>query len=184
MAATIYLRHSQVANQSKDVPQKILTMNNISAFLGYLAAIGLSMVGNFQQAMDGRKKQTAVHNLGALLCFDLGVFYGFFQSYITRALSTNFWSWLMAIVRFILSALTAIFFITYIVFVRKAYAQFNGTFADHMHWGPEDGGYEEHIISAIVEYLMALTFTLFLITYYDELKTIKRVRDLWYPKQQ
>jgi hypothetical protein len=185
MALMVYLRHSQVAIRTKDVHGILLTfINNVSALSGLLAAIGLGIVGNFQQPMDGSGLQMNLHNLGASMCFGSGVFYGFFQGYITRALSTDFWSWLMAIVRFGLSALTTVFFITYVVYIGKAFAQFTGSFPDHMHWRPEDGGYKDHIISAAAEYLTALTFALFIVTFYYELRTVKQVRDMWYPKQE
>ncbi|XP_022082657.1 uncharacterized protein LOC110974972 [Acanthaster planci] len=184
IGALIYLRYWQVANRRKDVPADVLRWNSASRTPGYLAVFGLSVVANFQVGLEPNLQvQTSIHVVGSVLCFGLGVIYGYLQSRISYALSTDFWSWAMAVLRFFLTALCAIFFITFSVYITLAFQQFNGTFADHMHWGPDDGGYVDHIISAVAEYLMALTFTLFLITYYDELKTIKRVRELWCPRR-
>ena len=46
--ATIYVRYKQVAEYYQDVPQGVLKCNKAGLVIGSLAALGMSIVANFQ----------------------------------------------------------------------------------------------------------------------------------------
>ncbi|XP_038053159.1 DNA damage-regulated autophagy modulator protein 2-like [Patiria miniata] len=182
VGATMYLRYRQIVQQSNVISSKVLKWNSLSVIPGSLAVLGLSILANFQEDLHHPESlQNAIHAGGAVTCFVFGVVYGYFHSRISYALSTEFWSRAMAVLRFTLTALTGIFLVITLGLASVAFEEFNGTFAEHMQWRPEDKGYDIHIISAIAEYLMSLTYVIFILTYYDELRTIKQIRDLFCP---
>merc|ERR1711874_540421 len=78
-----YTRYKQVAEFYKIHPdkQKLKKLNTTSVWLGFLGALGVSVVGNFQET-----QVALVHFIGASMAFGLGTIYLWVQVYFTFVL--------------------------------------------------------------------------------------------------
>lgn len=72
MALAVYIRYREVKETDRMAGNvdNVENLNNKSLWLGFVAAFGVSVVGNFQET-----NVFSVHVLGAFLAFGLGTVY-------------------------------------------------------------------------------------------------------------
>ncbi|KAG8568035.1 hypothetical protein GDO81_013867 [Engystomops pustulosus] len=87
-------------------------VNSLSLALGFLCALGTSMVGNFQQS-----NQLETHLTGAFLAFVIGIAYFYLQSYLTYKVKPRHGGWWIGPLRIILTVSATALMILMIVFV-------------------------------------------------------------------
>ncbi len=164
--ATIFVRYKQINEYYQDVPGGVLKCNKAAVILGSLAALGMSLVANFQET-----NVIIVHLIGATMCFALGFVYGFLQSWISYKVTPQHCSIHMCRLRLSLSVIATILFVTTMVFAGVAQMQWDGT--DSRKWLPEDGGFALHVVSTASEWGMAIAFLIFFFTFIREFQKIE-----------
>ncbi|XP_066944363.1 DNA damage-regulated autophagy modulator protein 2 [Macrobrachium rosenbergii] len=164
---TIYVRYRQIAElyHNHSSSSHIVRLNRIGLFVGSVAALGISVVANFQET-----NVFYVHITGALMAFGLGTGYLWVQalcSYQTHPLVNSL---AMAHIRLSLATVASICFLAGCVCASIAHSQFNGN--DPTKWYPKDGGWGFHVASTASEWICAASFSIFMLTLVDEFKTI------------
>ncbi|XP_064094327.1 DNA damage-regulated autophagy modulator protein 2-like [Macrobrachium nipponense] len=119
---TIYVRYRQIAElyHNHSSSSHIVRLNRIGLFVGSVAALGISVVANFQET-----NVFYVHITGALMAFGLGTGYLWVQalcSYQTHPLVNSL---AMAHVRLSLATVASICFLAGCVCASIAHSQFN-----------------------------------------------------------
>ncbi|XP_019871581.2 DNA damage-regulated autophagy modulator protein 2 [Aethina tumida] len=167
MAVTIYIRYRQVReiSEKNNVDQKFINYNTISLYLGYLAAFGICIVGNFQET-----NVFSVHVMGALLCFGLGFVFQCLQTRISFALYPIVGSKSINIIRLICSLICTLTFLITFIFAGLSIKEFTGE--DKTKWNEEDGGYTLHFVSTVAEWILAIFTMIYIVTFTKEFKTI------------
>ncbi|XP_077115657.1 modulator of macroautophagy TMEM150B [Ranitomeya variabilis] len=89
-------------------------VNSVGLALGFLCALGTSMVGNFQQS-----SQLETHLIGAFLAFVIGIVYFWLQTYLTYRVKPRHGGKWIGPLRFILTLLATVSIILMIVFFSK-----------------------------------------------------------------
>ncbi|XP_038053134.1 DNA damage-regulated autophagy modulator protein 2-like [Patiria miniata] len=167
----VYIRHKQVTQEG---PTELLEFNKASTLLGYTAALFISLVGNVQIDVNSQHAiETEVHLFSAFMAFGGGLLFSLTQSWITYKLADDFWSYSMAALRFTLTFAGVVFSVTLLEFRELANAEFNGTYAQTLHWNPHDGGYVNHVYSSVSEYMMGFILTALVLSLYKEFSAIK-----------
>lgn len=170
LAATVWGRHKQVADHYSQtlMPDKLQKISRIATFLGFCAAFGLFLVGNFQSS-----NITTVHGIGAVLAFGLGTVYMWMQSWLSVYLSPRVNSHGVKVFRFVVSALATLFIITTIVF-SLLYEVANEE-KEVVYWTRQKAWWKEdrnkwtyHILATSSEWLLAFTFVAMLLTLVPE----------------
>ncbi|XP_077994804.1 DNA damage-regulated autophagy modulator protein 2-like isoform X2 [Glandiceps talaboti] len=162
---TIYVRYKQVVEYNREASARVLTVNKVSLVLGGLACLGMSMVGNFQETSI-----FIVHVIAANMCFGSGIIYCFLQSWISYQMMPFYATLLACRVRIILSVTAAAGLILTSVFAALASARWTGS--DATQWKPEEGGYAEHIVSTVSEWVLAISFLSFFFTFIREFQKV------------
>jgi DNA damage-regulated autophagy modulator protein 2 len=76
---TVYLRHLELRDHVvADIFPRFKRLSRISLILGWTAALGVSLVANFQEV-----NQIELHIVGAFMVFGLGAVYMYIETYIT-----------------------------------------------------------------------------------------------------
>ncbi|KAG9481605.1 hypothetical protein GDO78_010703, partial [Eleutherodactylus coqui] len=73
-------------------------VNSVGLAMGFLCALGTSMVGNFQQS-----NQVETHLTGAFLAFVIGIVYFWIQTYLTYRVKPRHGGCWIGVVRFMLT---------------------------------------------------------------------------------
>ncbi|XP_075694966.1 modulator of macroautophagy TMEM150B [Rhinoderma darwinii] len=89
-------------------------VNSVGLAMGFLCALGTSMVGNFQQS-----NQLETHFVGAFLAFIIGNIYFWIQSYLTYRVKPRHGGWWIGPLRFILTGFVTALIIMMIAFFIK-----------------------------------------------------------------
>ena len=115
-----------------------------------------------------------VHDTGAVLLFAGGAVYCWIQTCLTYKLSqiginTQF----LFTIRFILSCIITVFGSLFFLAEIFAYEEFRQQ-SEHVvaNWQPSDPGYSVHVLSNISEWIAALCFGLFGMTFFEEFQKI------------
>nr|XP_054761647.1 DNA damage-regulated autophagy modulator protein 2-like [Lytechinus pictus] len=167
--AGIYVRYKQVILYSDDYDSRqgrMLQINKIGLVLGIVACFGMSVVANFQVG-----NILPVHFSGAFLLFAPGAVYGFLQAWLSYKMYPRHASILICHIRLILSIIIAIFFTLCTIFTLIAQELTHKT-GSILHWAPEDGGYPEHVVATVSEWVVAIAFLLYYFTFIREFQTI------------
>ncbi|ELU15811.1 hypothetical protein CAPTEDRAFT_183312 [Capitella teleta] len=164
VGATVYVRYRHVRETCMDRP-KILIANKVSLVLGLLAALGVSMVGNFQET-----NVLVVHLIGAILAFGIGTVYCWLTSALSYKMCPSVSSRLTCHIRVLISSFTSVAFIITFTLDGIAKRYFHGN--DPRKWYPSDGGWSEHLVSTVSEWLMAIAMLMFFLTFVGEFKSI------------
>ncbi|XP_031572292.1 DNA damage-regulated autophagy modulator protein 2-like isoform X2 [Actinia tenebrosa] len=183
MAAVIafvamYLHYKHIKEFNITQTPIIQKLNMFSLWLSAFACLGMSMVANFQYI-----NSEAPHFVGAFMVFCLGIAYCWIQSYITYKMRAQGMSSTLALVtRFFLSFAATVFFLITIIAAAVASSEYKKrkvptptpvvSTTPHMKWNKSDPGYKNHLASTFGEWLMAISFLLFFLTYYREFKKI------------
>lgn len=167
---TVYLRYKQLDTfwSSHDTATTLPRTNNVALVLGVLAALGLSIVANFQ--VDNVK---SVHVIGAVFAFIVGGVYFYIQAYISwYAKDIPGSSKLVRMAQLIICALYAVFAIIGIVTVIVGKSKLRPSTILTRDWSPKYGGYAEHVVSTVMEWLGTFLFCAFALTFVPEFKQL------------
>ncbi|XP_070553050.1 DNA damage-regulated autophagy modulator protein 2-like isoform X2 [Ptychodera flava] len=99
----VYIRWKSLKKLSVENVKRFSCLNTSSFVIGVLAAIGLSVVGNFQWT-----SQFEIHIIGAGMAFGLGLVYCWMQSHLTYKLHPRYNSLWIARLRVILALMVTL----------------------------------------------------------------------------
>ncbi|KAL0276294.1 UNVERIFIED_CONTAM: hypothetical protein PYX00_003893 [Menopon gallinae] len=159
----IYIRHVQVSEYTR--LRSYINIhrgwNITSSVIAYMGILGLLFVANFQET-----NQFAIHIIGAIMCFVLITIYFLIQCVFTYKMQCA--SKLIFWLRVLFTCINAISFIMTFSPIGEAIKRHKGK--NKLYWTPKDGGYEYHLISTISEWILVLSFCLYVSTFYWEFK--------------
>lgn len=167
IAITVYTRYKQIHiyygyHLTGDT---IPMLNRISLCLGLVASLGLSIVANFQET-----NIIVVHLIGALLCFGPGTVYIWVQAALSYLVCPVINKIYMAHGRLFLAIVCTTSFLTSCIAGPISLSQFHGQ--DKTKWYPGDGGFELHVVSTVAEWILAISFDIFILTFVREFQRI------------
>ncbi|XP_077868915.1 DNA damage-regulated autophagy modulator protein 2-like isoform X2 [Saccoglossus kowalevskii] len=164
--ATMYVRYKNVIEYNHNEDSRVLLWNKIGLVMGSLAALGMSMVANFQEhnILD-------VHLFGAFMCFFLGTVYAYIHSWISYQFCPIWSSKQACMARLVLASLCLFSLLFTSIFAAVAQSKWEGE--KPTKWSPEDGGFPEHIVSTVSEWILAVSFLLYFFTYIREFQKIR-----------
>ncbi|KAK6184519.1 hypothetical protein SNE40_006980 [Patella caerulea] len=161
-AKAIHLRYRQVSIYYTDSNRNILLITNkVALFIGWSAALGIYLVANFQET-----NVLAVHLIGAFLAFMIGCVYMWVQtviSYRTSLLPGHSHNYTR--LRLFLTVLNSLGIIVFLVFATIASSKKP---KDDQHWGPGSDGFTEHVVSTLLEWVVAFIATGYFLTFAKE----------------
>ncbi|XP_043515743.1 uncharacterized protein LOC122531689 [Frieseomelitta varia] len=167
LACCVYIRHRQVSQwqfeRGNDLVSKRIVV--VTAWCGILSCFGLDILANFQEA-----RVVAAHMIGAMTCFTAGTIYFCLQTYLSRKMVPAVNGRVVVYIRAALSVLTLILTITTILAGYISMLEFQGN--DYKKWLPTDGGWGWHVASTISEWLLAIVYCVFLLTFVPEFRLI------------
>ena len=169
----MYIRHAHFEKLNSLQFPRLHALNDISFFIGLLSCFGMMIVACFQET-----NVLSIHMVGAVMAFVLGIIYCWFQCYLSFAMvavssKTNLF------VRIILSTCATICFLMVVVGARCARSQADkGKPIINLDWKSKDPGYAAHLVSTFAEWIMAVCFVLFFVTFYHEFKTVESNVDI------
>lgn len=122
-----------------------------------------------------------VHDAGAVLLFGSGALYCWVQCCLTYKLTQlGINSQFLFAVRFILTCVITAFGSIFFVAEIFAFEVFRHQTAHVVaNWQPSDPGYSVHVLSNVSEWIAALCFGLFGITFFEEFQKISARRMQW-----
>ncbi|KAL3276575.1 hypothetical protein HHI36_011948 [Cryptolaemus montrouzieri] len=169
MAMVGYVRYLQLRDliENNELPGNIERLNKISLITGVLAALGISIVGNFQEY-----NALPVHLTGAILAFGVGGVYASIQTYISFKIHPILGNKVVNWVRVILSASTFLFFFSTMGFAAAAYEASDNVDQIVAKWKHGEPGWELHFVSTASEWILAFSLISFLTTYTHEFKSL------------
>ncbi|XP_061173896.1 DNA damage-regulated autophagy modulator protein 2-like [Saccostrea echinata] len=163
---TIYVRYKLIQSMIQLGDESILRYNKHALVWGALASLGLSLVANFQET-----SVEVVHVIGATLVLGCGVIYEFLQTSISYKMYPVCNGRRICRIRLVISVISLLGFIMSAVF--GIISRYQGHPKDRLHWKPSDGGFTAHIISSVSEWITALAFLGFFITYVKDFSKMK-----------
>lgn len=167
LACCVYIRHRQVSQwqleRGNDLVSKRIVV--VTAWCGILACFGLDILANFQEA-----RVVGAHMIGAMTCFTAGTIYFCLQTYLSYKMVPAVNGKIVVFIRAGLSVLTLILTITTIIPGYISMLEFQGN--DYKKWLPTDGGWGWHVASAISEWVLAIVYCCFLLTFVPEFRLI------------
>ena len=89
VGAPIYVRCRQVEEYNRNAGDSLLRWNKISLCLGLLAALGLSVVGNFQVKYYSTKVKSINSQYSKCICYKFVIF----KFMVYFGLESRFWIW-------------------------------------------------------------------------------------------
>lgn len=166
---TMYIRYKQIEQYYRDhlsaESVKILKLNYVSLWIGWVATFGMSLVANFQETAV-----LEVHMLGATMLFAMGNVYIWLQTVMSYYMHPLLNSLRMAKLRLFLSTLASIGFVFTTIFAIISLTHFHGD--NKRKWHPKDGGFVPHLISTTSEWITTLAFDFFFLTFAREFQLI------------
>jgi len=163
----VYVRYKQVHTYYRYhlSGERIPRLNRIALILGWIAAIGISIVANFQET-----SVFVVHMIGAMLAFGPGTLYLWVNAILSYLVCPIINTKRMAHVRLLMALISTIAFFITVICGPLAIHHFHGK--DRTKWYPEDGGFSLHVTSTAAEWILAITYDAFLLTLVDEFQRI------------
>jgi len=166
MGFTAYVRYKQVEEffRGKST-SKIERINKIGLIFGWIAALGSSVVGNFQES-----NVLSVHVIGAFMAFGGGSIFLIFQAYFSFQMLPLFGTKALAVLRMGIGCTCLTLFIISYSTGMISMKYFTGDKA--VKWNPEDGAWALRVTSTVTEWVMASLFDLYFLTLVPEYKKI------------
>ncbi|CAE1157558.1 DRAM2 [Acanthosepion pharaonis] len=163
---TLYIRYRQVDEMYKNSGRRHLIFFNKFAFgIGLLAAMGVSIVANFQES-----NVLIGHVVGAVLAFALGTLgYGWLQTIISYRTRLPGSSHTLCHFRLSLCLFGSVLFLVGIIASDSSFKK-KKFITSAKHWKPTDEGYAEHLVATISEWLLAILNVAYLLTFLPEFK--------------
>ncbi|XP_046670237.1 DNA damage-regulated autophagy modulator protein 2 [Homalodisca vitripennis] len=167
LCLVIYIRYCEVVQFFDDysMSPRAAKLNRMGLWFGFLSSFGLSLVANFQET-----NVIYVHFAGALLCFGIGTVYFWVQAILSYHMHPVANSLAMARLRVMLSVITSVLFFVIVVTGIISHLQFHGS--NPRKWHPEDGGWVLHVISTASEWIVAICFCLYILSFSSEFREI------------
>ncbi|XP_045174995.1 DNA damage-regulated autophagy modulator protein 2-like [Mercenaria mercenaria] len=165
---TIYVRYKLVevlGDTTEDT--KLRRLNKLGLGLGILTALGLSLVANFQET-----NVEAVHLTGAALVFGVGVVYALIQTSLTYHMEPEFNGKYICRVRLTLTIISALVMVMTIASATVSRMQKDSK-TDKLHWKPDEPGFAAHIASTVGEWITALVFLFYFLTFVRDFMRLK-----------
>ncbi|CAH1787701.1 unnamed protein product [Owenia fusiformis] len=161
VAIVMYIRYRQVLQYSSQETGIVLKLNTVSLYLGFIAAFGLSVVGNFQES-----NALVVHLIGALLAFGLGTVYCCLQTIMSFKMHPHMNSRVLSYIRLIFSLIAVLAFIFMFAVIPLAFQK--GESKDNLM--PRGTARN---ISVTSEWLLAAAVMCFFFTFVGEFRKIR-----------
>lgn len=175
LAVSVFVRYLQFQMLTKGFESSDLRLSRLNKFglgFGLVSAFGGTIIANFPS--NEEDSMIYVHDTGAVLLFAGGAVYCWIQTCLTYKLSqiginTQF----LFTIRFILSCIITVFGSLFFLAEIFAYEEFRQQ-SEHVvaNWQPSDPGYSVHVLSNISEWIAALCFGLFGMTFFEEFQKI------------
>lgn len=169
MAATVYVRYKQVEQHYRDYlsqeSPRVLWLNRIALWLGWLSSFGVSVVANFQET-----EVLYVHLCGAFLAVGVGTAYTWVNTIMSFRMQPLVNTLTIARLRLFLSVLATVAFFSTAITAPMSIHRFHGK--DRTKWRPEDGGYHLHVASTASEWVLVFAVDLYLLTFIRELRQV------------
>uniref|UniRef100_A0A1B6LP37 CWH43-like N-terminal domain-containing protein n=2 Tax=Graphocephala atropunctata TaxID=36148 RepID=A0A1B6LP37_9HEMI len=167
LCLVIYIRYCEVVQFFDDysMSPRAEKLNRMGLWFGILSSFGLSLVANFQET-----NVIYVHFAGALLCFGIGTIYFWVQAILSYHMHPVANSLAMARFRVVLSGITSVLFFVIVVTGIISHLQFHGS--NPRKWHPEDGGWVLHVVSTASEWVVAICFCLYILSFSSEFREI------------
>ncbi|XP_011690726.1 PREDICTED: DNA damage-regulated autophagy modulator protein 2-like isoform X2 [Wasmannia auropunctata] len=167
LGCCIYIRHRQVLQWHTERGFDLVNKRVIVAATccGILACFGLDILANFQDT-----RVAAAHMMGAIICFLAGTLYFCLQTYLSYKMVPVVNGISIVYLRAILSALTLILTIAVFVTGHISVSEFQGN--NYRKWLPADGGWGWHVASTTCEWVLAIVYCTFLLTFVSEFRLI------------
>ncbi|KAI4498707.1 hypothetical protein M0802_006174 [Mischocyttarus mexicanus] len=164
----IYIRYFQVkeCTTAFRLQASLPRWNYWALILGLTSTLGISIVANFQET-----SVLIVHMIGAILCFGGGTAYFWTQAVCSLYLHPLGCSLRMAHLRTALSTFCTICF--FVIFITGFLAKLAYKGTNPQKWYKDDGGWELHIASTVTEWICAIAFSLYILTFTDEFRDIR-----------
>ncbi|KAH0956098.1 hypothetical protein HN011_000465 [Eciton burchellii] len=168
MCFMMYIRYSQVKECTKafNLPASLPRWNRWALIFGLLSSAGLSIVANFQES-----SVFVVHVIGALLCFGAGTIYFWTQAACSFYLHPSGCSLRLVHLRMALATFCTICF--FVIFSTGLLARLAYKGTNPQKWHKEDGGWELHVTSTITEWICAMAFCIYILTFMEEFRSIR-----------
>lgn len=179
----MYLRYKQVrlyyfyilsqgivpqSDRHRSIHRK-LVFNKVCLFVGIVTALGISVVGNFQE-----DHVISVHLLGAMMAFGGAGLYCWMQAVISYKMSRLPNSGPGSrLARVILSTVHVISLITMLLATKLSLDKFPGELKDIKKWSSSQPGYTEHLVATFAEWVMAFVSSGYFLTFVFELKPLR-----------
>ncbi|KAI6173968.1 hypothetical protein M3Y98_01139200 [Aphelenchoides besseyi] len=172
LAITVYLRHRQIVEFYWHHHQQTGRWRFFSCVLlwiGYASALGVSIVANFQES-----NVIFVHYFGAIMAFSSGVIYTWCQTVLSYNMNPKLARPVVSHARLGLCCCSTLFFVGFIVFGTilgkhpKTYTTNNQL--ELYKWTGLEDNYVEHMIGTISEWLLAICFQLYILSFAIELR--------------
>jgi len=167
LGISFYIRYKQVSEfcSSHQLSSRLRLINYLSLGVGWLGAVGLSIVANFQET-----EVFVVHMTGAFMAFGFGTVYLWSQVLASILLCPLAHGRCMIVIRLVLAVVNTVAFVVMIVAGVAANKQWHGD--DPTKWNKDDGGWTLHVASTGSEWIMALAFDIFILTLVPEFKKL------------
>ncbi|XP_036369164.1 DNA damage-regulated autophagy modulator protein 1 isoform X1 [Octopus sinensis] len=162
---TLYIRFKLIQSLVNVDNSRIHVVNKVSFGLGIIAALGMSLVGNFQES-----NVLVVHVIGAFMVFGIGSVYEIFQTIMSYMMYPMYNGKKIIIIRMVLSIFSVFFFIMTFIGAGLAGKEYKG---NPLAWRPEDEGFSYHILSTSCEWLLSVSFLAYFLTFIHDFQKIK-----------
>uniref|UniRef100_A0A914VH89 DNA damage-regulated autophagy modulator protein 2 n=1 Tax=Plectus sambesii TaxID=2011161 RepID=A0A914VH89_9BILA len=172
----IYWRHRQIVGFYGSIHKSVGRWRTVSVTLmqiGFLSAAGMSIAANFQEI---NFKQ--MHFIGIFFMFFFGIAYLWGQAIFSYRMKPQMQSPVMLYTRAAVTVLATIFFFIsmstdYVghIFSRGSHEKSKIiSTTEKLHFSSSDSGYGARIVSTISEWLMALCFSVVILSFASELR--------------
>ncbi|KAK6760565.1 hypothetical protein RB195_021866 [Necator americanus] len=171
----VYLRYSLITVLVHDSdPDPLLgSLNFISLIFGMLGGFAMMIIANFQETA-----LITVHLSAACLCFGSGCLYMMLQSWITVRMYPLYTNRRIGIIRSCITVVSTVSFIMAVSFGIYAAHEFHRYYPDlptprpwnRKYWQP---GYNYHVVSAIAEWIMAISHVFFIVSYSRDFEKLR-----------
>ncbi|VDK42676.1 unnamed protein product [Anisakis simplex] len=161
----IYLRYSLVSELNRSSDLCLKRINELSLVAGLIGAVGMFCVANFQETA-----LLIVHWTSAFVCFGSGCIYMLIQSYITIHMYPLYANRHIGFVRSFIALIAVISFCTGTLFFIDSYPH---RYPRMMSLIQFDEGYDLHCISAVSEWVLAISNFVFLLSYSRDFEKIQ-----------
>jgi uncharacterized membrane protein YidH (DUF202 family) len=165
LGAVVYIRFKQVEEYFRTRNTNVKCMNTFGLVLGIVSALGVMVVGCFQEA-----NILVMHVVGANMAFLGGGFYMTCQAYFTFKMLPMFTNKFVAILRMFIGIACIILFIITFSLAIVSMNQFTGE--KTLLWEPHHGGWTTHVISVVAEWVMAALFDIYVITFMMDFRKV------------